>query len=174
MTEPNWRVGSARPAKERRANADVQGMKSYAARVVWLLILVGAAVCARAQDSDEGAARSKILALEHAWNQAEAFNDLKALDSIFDNRLVYVDSDGSLMSKAEFLSHVKSSHLQQEVTQAMDVQAFGDTAIVTGTYLAKEFKGGKNIQHRGRFVDVWVRKDQSWVCVAAEATPILP
>lgn len=164
----------SRPVKERPANADIQGMKSSAVRLVWLLILVGACVHARAQDADEGGVRSKVLALEHAWNQAEAFNDLKALDSIFDNRLVYIDSDGTLMTKAEFLSHVKSSHLQQVITQSMTVQVFGDMAIVTGVYLVKEFKGGKSIQHRGRFVDAWVRKDQTWVCVAAEATPSLP
>jgi len=161
-------------AKERQANADIQGMKAYAARLVWLVILVGFAASMWAQDVDEAGVRTKILALEHAWNQAEALNDLKALDSIFDNRLVYIDSDGSLMTKAEFLSHVKSTHLQQVVTESMTVQVFGDTAIVTGTYLAREFKGGKNLQHRGRFVDAWVRRDQGWVCVAAEATPILP
>lgn len=149
-------------------------MKAYVARLVWLVILVGFAGSVRAQDVDEAGVRTKILALEHAWNQAEAFNDLKALDSIFDNRLVYIDSDGTLMTKAEFLSHVKSSHLQQVVTQSMSVQVFGDMAIVTGAYVVKEFKGGRNVQHRGRFVDAWVRRDQGWVCVAAEATPILP
>ena len=45
-----------------------------------------------------------MLALEHAWNQAEAFKDLKALDSLFDNSLVYIDYDGSELTKAEFLS----------------------------------------------------------------------
>jgi ketosteroid isomerase-like protein len=149
-------------------------MNAYASRLVWLLILMGSAVCARTQDSDDAGTRSKILALEHAWNQAEAFNDLRALDSIFDSRLIYIDSDGTLMTKAEFLAHVKSSHLQQVITQSMSVEVFGDTAIATGTYLVKEFKGGRNIQHRGRFVDAWVRKDQAWVCIAAEATPILP
>jgi ketosteroid isomerase-like protein len=148
-------------------------MKSDAARLVWLLILAGFAACAGAQDADEAGIRSKILALEHAWNQAEAFNDLKALDSLFDNRLVYIDSDGTLLTKAEFLAHVKSSHLQQVITQSMSVQVFGDMAIATGTYLVKEFKGGRNIEHRGRFVDAWVRKDRTWVCVAAEATPSL-
>jgi ketosteroid isomerase-like protein len=148
-------------------------MKSDAARLVWLLILAGFAVCAGAQDADEAGIRSKILALEHAWNQAEAFNDLKALDSLFDNRLVYIDSDGTLLTKAEFLAHVKSSHLQQVITQSMSVQVFGDMAIATGTYLVKEFKGGRYLQHRGRFVDAWVRKDRTWVCVAAEATPSL-
>ena len=135
-----------------------------------VLILVGLAA---AQSDDEAGVRSKILALEHAWNQAEAFNDLKALDVLFDNRLVYVDSDGTLMSKAEFLSRAKSAHLQQVVTQSMNVQVFGATAIVTGTYLARELKDAKPILRRGRFVDTWVRRDQTWVCVSAQATPLL-
>jgi ketosteroid isomerase-like protein len=147
-------------------------MKTYAARLACLLICLGLALPARAQDVGEAGVRSKILALEHAWNQAEAFGDLKALDAIFDNGLVYVDSDGTLLTKAEFLSHVKAAHLQQETTQSMTVQVFGDTAIATGTYLVKEFKNGKYIQHRGRFVDVWVQKNQAWTCVAAEATPM--
>jgi hypothetical protein len=127
----------------------------------------------RAQEADSSAQKSRILALEHAWNQAEAFNDLKALDAIFDNALVYVDSDGTLMTKAEFLSRVKSAHLQQVVTQSMSVQMFGSAAIVTGTYQASEFKNGKTIIHRGRFVDTWVYQNSNWTCVAAQATPLM-
>lgn len=148
-------------------------MKTSAVSLVCLLAFVSLVRFAEAQSADEASARSKIVALEHAWNQAEAFNDLKALDALFDNNLMYVDSDGKLMNKAEFLSHVKASHLQQVITQSMNVQIFGDTAIATGTYLAKEFKDGKQISHYGRFVDAWVRRDQTWVCVSAQATPIL-
>jgi hypothetical protein len=148
-------------------------MKTCAARVAWLLALTGFALFARAQNIGEVGVRSQILALQHAWNQAEAFGDIKALDSIFDNSLVYIDGDGALMTKAEFLSYVKTAHLQQVVTPSITVQVFGDTAIATGTYVVKEFKNGRSLQHRGRFVDVWVWRNETWVCVAAEATPIL-
>lgn len=123
-----------------------------------------------AQDSDESADRSKILALEHAWNLAEAFKDLKALDALFDSGLIYVDADGSLMNKIEFLAHVKSAQLQQVVTQSMFVQVFGATAIVTGTYQSHEFQNGRPVVRRGRFVDAWVLKKSTWVCVAAHHT----
>jgi ketosteroid isomerase-like protein len=149
-------------------------MKTYTARLVCLLALVGFGASAlRAQGPDQAGVRSKILALEQAWNQAEALNDLMALDALFDNGLVYVDFDGTLMTKAEFLAHAKVAHVQQVITQSMSVQVFGETAIVTGIYLAKEFKDGKAIQHRGRFVDTWVYRNQTWVCIAAQATPIL-
>jgi ketosteroid isomerase-like protein len=162
----------AAKAKGSRAFADILDMKVHTAKCVCLLILVGLAVPAlRGQSTDEAAARSKIVALEHAWNQAEAFKDLTALNSLFDSELIYVDADGTLMTKAEFLSHVKSAHLQQEITQSMAVQVFGDTAVATGTYLAKEFKDGRPVVHNGRFIDIWIRRDQTWVCISAQATP---
>ena len=111
------------------------------------------------------------MALEHAWNQAEAFKDLKALDALFDNALVYVDPDGTLLTKSEFLSRVTSVSLQQVVTESMAVKVFGNTAIVTGTYRATEFMRGKTVVLQGRFVDTWVYKDSTWVCVAAQSTP---
>jgi hypothetical protein len=149
-------------------------MKNRAVKFVCVLSLFGMTLASGwAQDAEEAGARSKILALEHAWNQAEASNDLKALDVLFDSRLVYVDFDGARMTKAEFLSSVKSAHLEQMITESMTVQIFGDTAIVTGTYQSKEFKNGKPLVRRGRFVDTWVQKGPTWVCVAAQATPIL-
>ena len=152
-------------------------MKTRAARFVCVLMLVGALLPLAAQSGDDEGARSKILALEHAWNQAEAFNDLKALDALFDNRLVYVDFDGTLKSKAEFLLSVKTAHMQQVITEAMAVQVFGDTAIVTGTYHSKEFKDGREARwcssgRRCRYLgterpDLGVRQRGS------KATPIL-
>jgi hypothetical protein len=147
-------------------------MYSCCARLArWLTIFALTSALSPAQIGDEPAARAKILALEHAWNQAEAFGDIKALDSLFDNAMVYVDSDGSLMTKAQFLSHVKSAHLQQVVTQSMTVQLFDNIAVVTGTYQVSAFKDGKARISRGRFIDTWVYKGSNWVCVAAQATP---
>ena len=86
--------------------------------------------------SGDGAARSNILALEHAWDQALQRQDVKALAAIFDNALLYVDYDGTVMTKTEYLARVKSNgnHLQQVVTEEMFVQLFGNTAAVVGTY----------------------------------------
>lgn len=148
-------------------------MKTFAAKFVCVMVFVAIAqALVWSQGADESAARSKILALEHAWNQAEAFEDLKALDALFDNALVYVDPDGTLLTKAEFLSRVKSASLQQVVTQSMAVKLFGNTAIVTGTYRATELKHGKTLVLQGRFVDTWVYKDSTWLCVAAQSTPL--
>lgn len=138
-----------------------------------LALLFVLTASASSQSQDESSARAKVLALEHAWNQAEAFKDLKALDTLFDNSLVYVDYDGTLFTKAEFLAHVKFAHVEQIVTESMIVEIFGNTAVVTGAYRATELEHGKLIARRGRFIDTWIFLNSRWVCVAAQAVPIL-
>jgi hypothetical protein len=44
--------------------------------------------------------QTKILALENAWNRAEEHKDAKALETLLDSSLVYIDYDGSMMDKA--------------------------------------------------------------------------
>lgn len=127
-----------------------------------------------AQSNDE-AGRSNILALEHAWDQAQERGDAKALSSIFDDALIYVDFDGKLLTKAEYMARVKANntHMQQIVAEEMNVKMFGNAAIVVGTYRVKGIENGKPYVKRGRFTDTWVLRGTNWICVAAETTPIL-
>src|SRR5258708_16923404 len=53
----------------------------------------------------------RILALETAWNHAEQNKDVAALDQLLASSLVYVDYDGSLQNKAQFLATPKSESL---------------------------------------------------------------
>jgi len=130
-----------------------------------------------AQDDSESAVRSKIIALEKAWNQAYKAGDIRALDSILDNEVVLINDDGSVQSKADFLGSIKTnannSQEQQVSPESMSVHVFGNTAISTGVFRAKGIEGGKSYVRRERFVDTWLYKNGKWVCVASNATPIL-
>jgi hypothetical protein len=146
-------------------------VKTIALKFVCLAVLAGMA--ASGQQDHEAEVGSKVLALEHAWNQAESLKDLTALDSLFDNGVAYVDFDGTLVTKAEYLLRVKSRPFPQGITESITARVFPNVVIVTGVYVSREVKKGKPLLRRGRFVDAWVRRGESWVCVAAEATPIL-
>jgi ketosteroid isomerase-like protein len=156
------------------SSADISPMELRLLTCIGVLSLVGIATATLcAQEKDQNAAGPKIIALEHAWNLAESAGDLKALDALFDNELIYVDVDGSLMNKTQLMAHIKSVHPQQVTTELMTVQVFDDTAIVNGSYRSNELKNGKPIVRRGRFTDTWVYKNFTWVCITAQATPIL-
>src|SRR5579863_6393017 len=134
-----------------------------------IILVCSALLSASAQDTVIAAARSNILALEHAWDQAQERGDPKGLAAIFDNALIFVDYDGKVLTKAEYMARVKSNntHMAQIVAEQMSVQVFGDTAIVVGTYRVKGVENGSPYLRRGRFVDTWVLTGGHWICVAA-------
>jgi ketosteroid isomerase-like protein len=128
-----------------------------------------------AQDEATAKAQAQIISLEKAWNQAYKLRDTKALSTLLDSSVVLVQDDGSLQTRSEFLAAVKSSTANEEqvAPESLAVRIFGDTAIAVGVLAAKGSKGGKPYVRRERFVDTWIRKGSSWVCVATNATPIL-
>jgi ketosteroid isomerase-like protein len=121
--------------------------------------------------SDE---EGRILALETAWNHAEENKDAAALDQLLASTLVYVDYDGSIMNKGEFLATIKaeSLHPAQIVNEEMNAHVYGDAAVVTGIYREKGTNRGKPYQRRGRFTDTWVKQSGTWQCVASQSTLI--
>jgi hypothetical protein len=157
------------------ADADISVEGHLMRNILFVTLLIcSALVFAAPQTISDAGAVTKILALENVWNQAEERKDTKALDSILDNAMVYVDYDGTLRTKAEFLTRVKAtnSHPQQEVTESVSAHMFASTAVVTGVYVANGMENGKTYVRRGRFIDTWAFKDGNWVCVASQATPI--
>ncbi len=137
------------------------------------MLLCGVAPAAAQQNaaSDEG---GRILALETAWNHALEAKDTKALGMLLANTFLSVDIDGSVSSRAEFLASIKSPDYQpsQAVTEQSSVQVFGDAAVVVGVFRVKGTEKGKPYLHRERFVDTWIKSDNTWQCVATTSTLI--
>lgn len=137
------------------------------------------AVSTSAQTEADPATKSKIVALEQLWNQAYKSGDTKALDAILDDAIVLVNDDGSVQSKAEFLASVKASpaqptaQQQQVAPESFNVQVFGNVAIATGVMRVKGVEGGKPYTRRERFVDTWLLRHGTWVCIGTNATPVL-
>jgi len=151
-------------------------IKSIASAIATLFIatlICGSALPMFAQD-DEATARAQVLGLEKAWNQAYKAGDIKALSAILDNSLVLVEDDGSLKTKSEFLASVKAASVNEEqvAPESLTVRVFGSTAVAIGVIAVKESKGGKTVVHRERFIDTWIYKNGTWICIATDATPI--
>jgi len=144
-------------------------MKCLGVFVAFLSLLVGLAVAQQSANSDEG---GRVLALEKVWNHALEQKDVKALDMLLANTMVSVDIDGSMQSKGEFLASIKAPDYQpsQAVTEQTAVQVYGNTAVVVGIFRIKGTDKGKPYVHRERFVDTWIKTNDSWQCVATTST----
>jgi hypothetical protein len=120
-------------------------------------------------DSD---APARVRVLEHRRAEAEVLKDNTALDAMLDNALVIIEDDGTLLSKAEYLSRIRlAGTAALEITvESMSARSFGPgTVVVDGTYRDKRVRDGKVLVHRRRSIDTWVFKAGQWVCVAAAA-----
>ena len=87
---------------------------------------------------------------------------------------IAVEIDGSISSKSEFLASIKDPEYKpsQAVNEQVNVQVYGDVAIVVGIFRIKGIEKGKPYVHRERFTDTWIKHDQTWQCVASQATLI--
>jgi ketosteroid isomerase-like protein len=124
---------------------------------------------------DDAGVQSKIIALEKAWNQAYKLGDKNAISAILDDSIVIVNDDGSLQSKNEFLAAVKPSQSQEQQVfpESLRVHVTGNVALATGVFRTKGVEKGKPYETKDRFIDTWVNKGSTWVCVSAAATPVL-
>jgi ketosteroid isomerase-like protein len=139
------------------------------------MLMVCAAFCVCAAQEGDAGIQGKITALEKLWNQAYKSGDTKALDTILDDSIVLINDDGSIQSKKEFLASVKASNAQEQqvAPEMLKVNVHGNVAIASGVLRVKGVEGGKAYTRRERFVDTWLHKGESWVCIATDATPIV-
>ncbi|MGA2005531.1 MAG: nuclear transport factor 2 family protein [Terriglobales bacterium] len=150
-------------------------MRSIAIVVCIFSTLLVCTVPLAAQDDSDSVARSQVLALEKAWNQAYKMGDAGALSSLLDNSLVLVEDDGALKTKAEFLGSIKgpTANEEQVAPESLTVRVFGKTAIAIGVIAVKSKEHGKTVTRRERFIDTWIARNGTWICIATDATPIL-
>jgi ketosteroid isomerase-like protein len=152
---------------------DGKGVSVKKLSAIAAALLIFATLSGFAQNSahDEG---GRILGLETAWNHAVESKDTKALDQLLANTFVAVEIDGSVYSKSEFLASIKAPEYQpsQAVNEQINVQVYGNPAVVVGIFRIKGTEKGKPYVHRERFIDTWIKRDQGWQCVASAATLI--
>jgi ketosteroid isomerase-like protein len=146
----------------------------------WVVVLCAGSMMAGAHEHSQhsehpdAGIQGKIVALEKLWNQAYKSGDTKALDALLDDSIVLINDDGSVQSKSQFLASVKAPNAQEQqvAPESMKVYVHGDVAIATGVLRVKGVQKGRVYVRRETYVDTWLQKGATWVCIATDATPI--
>jgi hypothetical protein len=142
-------------------------------RKIILIVVTGCAValfCAGQRSEPDSSGTARVRVLEQKRVEAEVHKDTLALDAMFDDELVAIEVDGTLLSQAEYLARIRLAGptLLDVAVEAMAVRAFGaDVVMVDGTYREKRMQDGKVYVQRRRSIDTWMLKGGQWVCVAA-------
>jgi ketosteroid isomerase-like protein len=130
-----------------------------------------------AQTANYGAdpQESKLIVLEHLWNEAQVHRDSGALAELIGDRFVNTEYDGEVSDRAKFLADIKDPLFKPVMVTIQDVKVnmYHDTAVVAGVYRTKGSYKGKPYDHKGRFTDTWVYEKSKWQCVASH-TSLLP
>src|ERR1700757_395521 len=145
---------------------------------IWLSFLSAALVFTTvlfAQDKSTASNdQIQIRQLERAWNQAEAHHDVGAVTAIVADTLTYIDFDGSIMNKAEYLRDVTKTAYQADhlYDEGLKVVIYGNAAVVNGIYRETGTRKGKSYIHRVRFTDTWIKQNGVGRCAASQNTLI--
>jgi ketosteroid isomerase-like protein len=148
-------------------------MRAVAA--ICVLVSAWAAIGVGQESVKPSGEEGRIIALESAWDQAEKNKDATALAGLLADNLVYVDYDGSLRNKQQFLASIKSASVSSEQinNEGVTVRLYNNNvAVSTGIYRDKGVENGKPFQRRGRFTNVWINQNGAWQCIASQSTLI--
>ena len=127
------------------------------------------------QPTKTGGEEGRIIALESAWDQAEQNKDANALTNLLAESLVYVDYDGSVSPKQQFLASVRSADIagEQINNEGVSVPLYANAvAVSTAIYRDKGIEKGKPFSRRGRFTNVCLNQNGRWECIASQSTLI--
>jgi ketosteroid isomerase-like protein len=119
-----------------------------------------------AQDKSDAAT---VRALELKWTQSYKERSIDILSSLLAEDFVITIEDGSVYSKAGYISHSADASVHVEVAELSDlkVRVHGDTAIVTGAYHERGESNGKRYEYHDRLTDVWMKLGGKWQVVAS-------
>jgi len=137
-----------------------------------LLLAIAAAGPASAQKSKDDSQETKLLIMEHLWNEAQVNRDARVLDAMLGNEFVNTEYDSEVSDKAKFLADIKDPQFKPTTLTIQDlkVSMYADAAVVVGVYHTKGLYQGKPYEHFGRFTDTWVYTEGRWQCVASHTS----
>jgi ketosteroid isomerase-like protein len=127
---------------------------------------------ATAQKSKDDSQQSKLLVMEHLWNEAQVNRDARALDAMIGAEFVNTEYDGEVSDKAKFLADIKDPHFNITglTIQDLKVSMYAQSAVVVGIYHTKGTYQSKPYEHWGRFTDTWAFTEGRWQCVASHTS----
>jgi len=124
--------------------------------------------------SSAKSAPKTVTKLEQEWFRIQLAHDWDKLHQMLGDDFQLIESDGRLGDRDSMLAGYKEeapSVVTISMTLLVSHAVSNDTVVATGLDdITRKDKDGK-INHRyERFTDVWVLRNNQWVCVAEQIT----
>jgi ketosteroid isomerase-like protein len=122
----------------------------------------------------DGSAEKAVAAVEEQWTQSERTNNPDLLAPLLANKLIYIDTDGSISNRAKVLADSKAAKYTSVDIQDFHVTVHGQTVIATMVFKGKGTDAkGKPMDINARWADTWVKMpDGKWQCVLSQGSDL--
>jgi len=136
------------------------------ALITAVVLLASMSLCQGAAQDDE------VTQAEKSWAAAVTRRDLKALDSILADGLIYTHSSGVVEDKSVYMGRIKSGSLRYDALEhdSIVVKTYGDAAVLHCNLHMRGVSDGEAFNSYVVATHVWVRQDGVWKLAAHHAT----
>jgi ketosteroid isomerase-like protein len=146
-------------------------------RFVSAAIAVGIAfvlcVCsaAAAPQSNRPTTEEQLAKVEQDWADSYVKRDPLFAQGITTADFTFVDPDGLLMNKADYLKSITGETIVSAFNlEQLKVRVHGDAAVVTGVAIITAKKGEKDKSGKYAFTDLFIKQNGEWKAVSGQAT----
>jgi len=113
---------------------------------------------------------------EDQWSMAVVKADQYQLEYLLSPLYVDISSTGDVTTRNQQIAQLFDKSGDEPVSmeqRVVSVRTFGDTAVVSGTYIVKRKTNGTIREERGIFTHVYERGGNHWSCVNAQRTAVV-
>lgn len=136
--------------------------------------LLTCVIATLAASAAAGEVEQAVIAAQDARVAATIAADVAKLGAIVAEDMSYTHSNAVVESRADFLEGLRSGHYDYHAVSFEErrVRSFGDGAAVTGTCLVRVSVGGRAIEVRLRFTELYVKRDGAWKMALWQSTRV--
>ena len=142
-------------------------MKTLITPVLCACVCVGVVWAASPQPSKDPTVINALKELEQDMGDAMVHVDIDKLNQIYADDFATIGSSGKIITKKDLLTDFQSFHDKLESFESgpMDVQVFGNVAVVHGSVTEKRIRDGKDASGEFVWMDLLEKRAGKWVVV---------
>jgi uncharacterized protein (TIGR02246 family) len=139
-----------------------------------LLVTITSLIFSLAAAAQQSPVEKAVLQLEQEWVDALVKADAAKLETLYADTLVYTHSSGSVDDKAKYIANLKAGGTKYLSIDrdAVKVNVYGDSAVVTCHALIKLSANGENRTVDARMIHVYAKVKGRWQMVAHQTTKL--
>jgi ketosteroid isomerase-like protein len=135
---------------------------------------IGVALAGSPQPSQDAGVVNAVKQLEQEMGNAMVRGDIGTLNQIYADDFATIGSSGKTITKKDLLRDFESFHDKLESFELgpMDVQVFGNVAVVHGSVSEKRVRDGKDASGDFVWMDLLEKRAGNWVVVRSAGTRV--